>query len=631
MISSHDPRPFVIKGSVQLPAATSDRSTAGNVSSYIRREGDFFECVTPTLEVSWSAKYASHAAHDGTLCIVWGSPRCGSPHSAAVAEPATARQILDRLGASGHAGLADLRGGFGIFYADQDGGQLIIAVDRFSIETACYSIQGDRIAFSDQADAVPVQATRVTPQSIYDYLYFHCIPAPATVFEGVGRLEYGSHVRLDQGRPKSDRHWNPRFEPGRASPLDALSRQFRDLLRGVIAVEANSGEKLGCFLSGGTDSSTIAGMLGAVAGSGARTYSIGFDAAGYDEMEYARIAARHFGTDHHEFYLTADALLALIPRIAAFLDQPFGNSSLAPAYFCAQMAHADGVTRMLAGDGGDELFGGNSRYSMQQLLGAYGQIPVALREKLIEPALTKSALVGRIPVLKQAAGYVRHARNPMPDRMESFNLLSRIGASRILDPGLLAAIDDAGPLRSQREVYARSSAANGIDRILQYDWKFTLADSDLPKVRSAIRLAGMSVGYPLLADEIVDFSMRLPANFKVRNYKLRWFFKRALSDFLPEAILRKKKHGFGLPFGPWAVQHAGLRNLAGDSLHALEARAILRAGFRDELMGTLLPAHPGYYGELVWILMMLEQWLSAHRGSAHDAAMADGPRRRQVC
>ena len=579
--------------------------------------GDRWECATPGIEISWNAKYASHAARDELLCLVWGSPRCGQSHSTGVAGPATATQILDRLATSGTSALGDIKGGFGIFFIDGKANRLILAVDRFSIETICYGIEGGRLDFSDRADAVPRQSRIISRQSIYDYLYFHCIPAPATVFREVRRLEHGSYICLNRDGLSNDYHWKPRFEPSPRLPFEALCKQFRDLIRSVVAVEASSGEQLGCFLSGGTDSSTIAGMLCAVTGEKARTYSIGFDAPGYDEMEYARIAARHFGTAHHEHYLTADDLVSRIPEVAAFFDQPFGNSSVVPAYFCAQVAHADGVTRMLAGDGGDELFGGNSRYRLQQLFDFYDRIPVPFREWLIEPALTKSALVRRVPGLKQAAGYVRHARNPMPDRMESFNLLTQIGSSRIFNPELLEAIDKAAPLQAQRDIYARTPAGSVIDRILQYDWKFTLADSDLPKVRGAIGLTGMTVGYPLLADEIADFALRLPADFKVRNFKLRWFFKQALREFLPEPILRKKKHGFGLPFGPWVVQHEGLHNLAGDSLNSLEGRGILRHDFRDELLGKLLPAHPGYYGELLWILMMLEQWLVAHCEGAH--------------
>jgi asparagine synthase (glutamine-hydrolysing) len=608
---SESAQPYFVKGLIHSCTDPDWRALSGISSSVRPKDGDFLECTTPGLEISWSAKYAAHATRDGILCIVWGSPRCSVSQSTDVAGTASAELILDRLALAGISALRDIRGGYGLFFIDVSAQRLILAVDRFSIETVCFAIEDSRLAFSDRANVVPVRSRTVARQSLYDYLYFHCIPAPVTVFEEVRRLGHGSHLCVDRGQLASDYHWKPRFEPSRETPFKALCKQFRDLIRDAVAVEAKSGETLGCFLSGGTDSSTIAGMLCAVTGKKARTYSIGFAAPGYDEMEYARIAARHFGTDHHEYYVTANDLVSRIPEVAAFLDQPFGNSSVLPAYFCAQMAHADGVTRMLAGDGGDELFGGNARYRLQQVFDLYGKLPTALRESLIEPALAGSSLVRRIPGPKQVAGYVRHARIPMPDRMESFNLLSDIGSSRMLNPEFLAAIDTGAPLQAQRAAYARTRTGSIINRMLHYDWKFTLADSDLPKVRAAIGLTGMTVGYPLLADELADFSLHLPTEFKVRNFRLRWFFKQALRGFLPDAIIQKKKHGFGLPFGLWATQHSGLHDLAADSLAELERRDILRSGFRDELIGQLLPAHPGYYGELVWILMMLEQWLAS--------------------
>ncbi|HQR12273.1 MAG TPA: asparagine synthase C-terminal domain-containing protein, partial [Casimicrobiaceae bacterium] len=516
---------------------------------------------------------------------------------------------MARLSASGASALAELKGGYGVFFIDRRSKKIFLAVDRYSIETACFGMEGDRLCFSDRADAVPVDIRTLSVQSIYDYVYFHCVPAPATIFREVRRLEHGGHLCIDQGELRIGSHWQPRFEEVRDTPLAARSEQFRELLRQSVAVEAAGPGKLGCFLSGGTDSSTVAGMLCRTSGERARTYSIGFDAPGYDEMEYARVAARHFDTDHHEYYVTADDVVRGVGDVSAHFDQPFGNSSVVPAYFCARMALGDGVTRMLAGDGGDELFGGNTRYRFQQFLDLYQRIPGSLRGRVIEPALSGSLGRAGIPGLKHAAAYVRNARIPMPDRMQSFNLLSRVGAAQILDASLLESVDQGAPLRAQQHAYAGAVADSTINRMLHYDWKYTLADTDLPKVRGAAGLAGLTVGYPLLADELADFSLRLPSDYKLRNFKLRWFFKEALRDFLPDATIKKKKHGFGLPFGLWATRHAGLRNLAGDSLAELERRGILREGFRDGLMGHLLSAHPGYYGELVWILMMLEQWL----------------------
>jgi asparagine synthase (glutamine-hydrolysing) len=151
--------------------------------------------------------------------------------------------------------------------------------------------------------------------------------------------------------------------------------------------------------------------------------------------------------------------------------------------------------------------------------------------------------------------------------------------------------------------------------MLALDWRYTLADNDLPKVLGTAQLAGIDVGFPLLADELLDFSLGLPPEWKLRGLTLRWFFKEALREFLPIEIIRKKKHGFGLPFGVWAVRNEGLRELAGNALRALGERRVFRAQFIEELLSNRLAEHPGYYGEMVWIFMMLELWLEHHAPS----------------
>ena len=128
----------------------------------------------------------------------------------------------------------------------------------------------------------------------------------------------------------------------------------------------------------------------------------------------------------------------------------------------------------------------------------------------------------------------------------------------------------------------------------------------------ATAMAGVEVGYPLLDSALREFSMRLPTDYKLKGLKLRWFFKEALRGFLPDAILTKQKHGFGLPFGVWASRHPGLSALANDSLRSFAQRGLVQPKFIERLLSEHLPAHPGYYGEMVWILMMLEQWLQAH-------------------
>jgi len=151
-----------------------------------------------------------------------------------------------------------------------------------------------------------------------------------------------------------------------------------------------------------------------------------------------------------------------------------------------------------------------------------------------------------------------------------------------------------------------------LNRTLAYDWRYTLAESDLPKVNMTTRLAGLEVGFPMLDSDLLAFSLKLPVALKLRGLKLRWFFKEALRGFLPDEILTKKKQGFGLPFGVWAIRHAGLGRLAADSLGSLSTRGFVRPEFIRNLLDVRLKEHPGYYGEMVWILMMLEQWLQHH-------------------
>jgi asparagine synthase (glutamine-hydrolysing) len=414
-------------------------------------------------------------------------------------------------------------------------------------------------------------------------------------------------VRFEAGRLEPSFWWQPRFEIATA-PIDTLKVRFFDLVQQAVRREATT-EHIGTFLSGGTDSSTVAGMLGRLNGKPAQTYSIGFDAQGYDEMEYARIAARHFGTRQHEYYVTPDDLVRSIPLVAAHYDQPFGNSSALPGYYCAQRARDDGIEKLLAGDGGDELFGGNSRYAKQRVFDAYYAFPEAVRRGLLEPLLLGGTWPRRVPLLKKVASYVEQARVPMPERMETYNLLTRFGAATVFGDRLLAQIEASEPARLQQEVYSRHSAPSLINRMLAYDWRFTLADNDLPKVTGTTQLAGTAVGFPLLDDDLLDFSLQLAPSLKVRGLTLRYFFKQALRGFLPDEIIRKRKHGFGLPFGPWLVRHEGLRKLARESVDSLAARGVVRPELAHELFSVRLQEHPGYFGEMIWILMMLERWL----------------------
>jgi len=516
------------------------------------------------------------------------------------------------------AALAEVDGDCAFAVADA-AGRTWAGVDRFAQRTLCWRVIDGRVHVAERADALAAlpPAAPLDPQAIYDYLYFHVIPSPRTVFQGVHRLPPGHCARFDaDGRAHLLRWWTPQFSEPASADFATLAGAFRQHLRDAVAAQLD-GSKPACFLSGGTDSSTVAGLVAEAAGRCA-AYSIGFDAEGYDEMRYARIAARRYGCEHHEHYVSADELVDTIPLMAAHFDQPFGNSSVVPAYCCARVARADGVARLLAGDGGDELYGGNARYATQRIFGWYAGVPAPLRRGLLEPVLERSPL-GSLPLAHKGRSYITQAKVPLPDRMQQYNLLLRLGTAEMLTPDFLAQVDAADPLRQQRAVWQQVPGASALNRMLVYDWRYTLAEADLPKVRMSTQRAGVAVGFPFLERGVVDFSLALPDAYKLKGLKLRWFFKEALRGFLPDEIIAKKKHGFGLPFGVWATRHPRLRDFAADSLHALAGRGFVRADFIQALLQRRLPEHPGYYGDMVWILMMLEQWLQARERPRHGA------------
>jgi asparagine synthase (glutamine-hydrolysing) len=451
-------------------------------------------------------------------------------------------------------------------------GSVFLAVDRFGIDTLCYRRDGHAVHFDPRADAAAGSSAEIDPQALLDYFYFHAIPSPRTVFRGVARVPPAHAVEAGPQGVHAAPYWKPDFEPPRQPPnFDALAQEFRTLLRKACQTQLDGGP-VACFLSGGTDSSTVAGMLAQIAGKGTPvdTFSIGFDAAGYDEMAYARLAAKHFGTRHHEYYVTPDDLVRSIPLVAAHYDQPFGNSSAVPAYHCALMAREHGVRRVLAGDGGDELFGGNKRYATQRVFGLYDHVPGALKT-VLEPLLG-SAPSKALPLVRKGSSYVEQARVPLPDRLQTYNLLARLGLDNVFTPAFLAQVDPADPLRQQRAVWQQSDGADRLNRQLAFDWRYTLAENDLPKVCGTTRLAGIEVAFPMLDRALVDFSLRLPVSYKLRGLRLRWFFKEALRGFLPDEIITKKKQGARLAGrlgGPW-LRAAGL-------CEAVDRRAIAAA------------------------------------------------------
>jgi asparagine synthase (glutamine-hydrolysing) len=551
------------------------------------------------------------------LVAVWGPARFTETELAQLALRHGTAYALGRGYARRRTGvLATLSGSFALVIIDGLSGETVLAIDRMGTRPLAYSVAGDRLVFAsvlDSINAFPGLEPDIDHQAIYDYVHFHMVPTPRTIYVGRQRVLPGTFVRWRNSRAEVEPYWEMRFVENKKCPFPELKAQFLSIVRESVRDAARDGTT-GTFLSGGTDSSTLAGMLGEVTGEPARTYSIGFEAEGYDEMRYARIAARHFATQHHEYYVTPVDVVAAIPKIAAVHDQPFGNSSAVPTFYCAKLAREDGIDILLGGDGGDELFGGNERYAKQYLYSLYSDLPHALRSSIIEPLIFRAPATG---IIGKAQRYMRNASEPMPARYDNYNLLERLGAPNVFTDEFLSTIDQHAPQADMARLYEHAHAATLINRMLALDLKFTLADNDLPKVMRSCELAGVDARFPMLDDAVVAFSATLAPELKLKRTQLRYFFKKALRDFLPLEIITKQKHGFGLPFGLWLRTERRLQELVGDTLGDLKRRAIVRPELIDQLIATHVEHHAAYYGTMVWVLVMLEQWFQQHDAGKH--------------
>jgi asparagine synthase (glutamine-hydrolysing) len=522
--------------------------------------------------------------------------------------------FADRYRDGGAEALREILGRGALAALDKERRELLLAVDRFGIQTLYFCRTPSGLAFATTLGALrsrPGVRLEVDPQSVFNYVYFHMVPAPRAIFQGVERLDPSEYALARGGELTRRRYWKPRYDES-AAGVEELSEEFRSRVRNAVRKclkEARG--KVGAFLSGGTDSSTVVGVLGELTGEAPRAYSIGFRTEGYDETGYARIAARHFGADHHEYVVSPKDVEEALPLLAEAYDEPFGNASAVASYYCARMAREDGVSTLLGGDGGDEVFAGNERYAKQAIFEYYARLPGVLRRGLLEPILGIAPENG-FGLARKARGYVRKAATPLPDRLEDYNLVNRMSPEAIFTPELLSQVRPQEPIELLRRSYSEAETASVLNRLLYLDIKFTLADNDLRKVGGTCGMNGVEVLYPFLDPDLVDFANRIPPRLKLKGTKLRYLFKRASAGFLPDEILKKKKHGFGVPVARWMRDEPALRELAYESLRSLTRRGYLREDFAPRLIELHQGEHADYYGVMVYVLTMLELWHRKH-------------------
>jgi asparagine synthase (glutamine-hydrolysing) len=508
-----------------------------------------------------------------------------------------------------------LRGAFSLALWDEKEQKLIFAIDRLGLRSLFWRREGARLLFASRigairaAQAAPISVNR---RALLNYLLFAAVPAPLAIDEGTEKLRPGTFLTFKSGLVQEKQYWDLEYPEDDSKNESQWAAAIREGMRAAVhrQLQDREASQTGCFLSGGTDSSSVVAFA-SEKHSPTQSFSIAFEETAFSEIEFARTTASHFGTKHHEKVLTPIDAVNAVEKIVALYDEPFANSSAIGSYYCALMAKESGVDTLLAGDGGDELFAGNERYATDKRFALYHTLPGWIRRFAIEPLF--ALLPNNQSNWSLPRRYVRRANVPNPRRILSYGFFLSLPPEEIFEDDFLQQVGPEDWLAIPEGHFQRARTTSELNRILYLDAKMTLADNDIRKVSGTAELAGVNVRYPLLDDRLAELSGRIPASLKLKGFKKRYIFKQAMKDILPQRVLHKKKHGFGVPLAQWLLQEPRMREVVLDLIHdqRTRQRGYFRSGFFERLM-SLHAKQPNYYGEIVWYILALELWHRRH-------------------
>lgn len=504
----------------------------------------------------------------------------------------------------GAACVEHLRGMFAFALWDGRERRLLLARDRVGIKPLYWGRFRDRLVFASELKAIlslPEIEPRLDLGSVDHLLSFLTTPPEQSIVQGVEKLEPGCLLlaRTAQvGRRISvRRYWEPSFEPDPVPSEEEWCEALRAKLDEAVRLHTVSDVPLGAFLSGGVDSSSVVGSLSQVASEPVRTFSIGFRESEYDELDYARMAAREFGTRHREQVLEPDAL-EILEELAWYLDEPFGDSSAIPTFMVSKLASRE-VKVALSGDGGDELFAGYDRYVQDRRDDRNSFLPGLVRRIL-------GAAGGALPDGFLGRERLRHLALVGAERyVDSVTLFKADQRAELFTPEVAAGRPDDDPTAR----LARRLEGPGLERLssLQHlDLTTYLPLDILTKVDRMSMAHSLETRVPLLDHELIELAGRIPPELKLAGETTKHVFKRSLEGRVPREILYRPKRGFAVPLGRWF--RGRLRPLVEDLLLGPTSRS--REIFREESVRRLLELHRrGRPLDLhLWTLLSFELW-----------------------
>lgn len=518
--------------------------------------------------------------------------------------------------------LARFDGMFAFALWDNQQRRLFCARDRFGKKPFFYTVQHGRLYFASELTGIEQLrhlSLTMNPQAVMRYLAYEYVPTPHSVYTEVQSLPPSHMLLLQDGNLSISRYWDmPMPDESDKRSDNELCEELRFLLSRAVRRRMVSDVPLGVFLSGGIDSSIVAGLMARQSSTAIKTFSIGFSEASYDESRYARIVAKAFATDHHERVLSAEECADTLPGIISRMDVPMADASVAPTWLLSGVTR-EKVTVALGGDGADELWAGYEHYIGFKVAQWYNAAPSALRKGIIEPlAQLLPSSAGYINPRLAVATFLRAAHAPAWQRVQTMltaftpDMQESIldAAFKAQQPGFLAPEVLFAPTREHYDHWQPQNTATPLARAFHVYARQFMLDDILVKVDRCSMLHSLEVRAPFLDKDAAEFAARLPVSRKLHGFKRKWLLKKAFAELLPDEILYRNKRGFQIPVAQWL--RGCMRPLMEDLLSesTLKAQGI----FNYQSVRALMDEHISGRADLrkpLWTLLVFQLWWRA--------------------
>lgn len=500
-------------------------------------------------------------------------------------------------------------------FALWDGERLVLARDRAGQKPLFYhrKANGDLIFASELKVllASGMVERRVNQAVLYDYLSTQYVMGTDTIIEGVYQLPAGHYAVWENGEWTVSAYWQPHYIPKHEANTAELITQTRDTVTAAVERHLMSDVPLGAYLSGGVDSSIVVALMAQLAGGQVKTFSIGFDVASYSETDHARRIAEQFNTEHHEFIVSQQQVTDVLESVVFAADQPLADTSLMATYLLAKLTR-EHVTVALTGDGGDEAFGGYTRYTLDRLLRLYRLVPRPIRLQLIPYLAQYLPENPDIPTDRNiVTGVKRLAQASSTSHKASIlawgSFFTESEKHDLLTPDLLNTVNGHTTADKLAEWYDRAHADNHLDRTLSADFVTYLQDDLLVKADRMSMAHSLETRAPFLDNAVLDFALRLPPSSKLQGRSQKVILRQAFADLLPAENTNRVKRGFGMPVASWLRGH--MQHYVREVM--LDPTTLARGYFRADAVQRLLDDHTAGradYGQRIWALLVLELW-----------------------